>query len=121
MVVQDTVTVDGKLEEMTFDWYAQDKQGNVLYSGEDSKEYRNNQGIDVASFRQTAYLPDSFSVDGTSPKTMRTFSYDSHHTVMSIAYTGRAFTRQSELRVRLLTCLAPECILEKELGRICVE
>jgi putative ABC transport system permease protein len=27
-------------------------------------------GIDVASFRQTAYLPDSFFVDGTSPKTL---------------------------------------------------
>lgn len=27
-------------------------------------------GIDVASFRQIAYLPDSFFVDGTSPKTL---------------------------------------------------
>jgi putative ABC transport system permease protein len=27
-------------------------------------------GIDIASFRQTAYLPDSFFVDGTSPKTL---------------------------------------------------
>jgi hypothetical protein len=32
--------VDGKLEEMTLDWYAQDKQGNVWYFGEDSKEYK---------------------------------------------------------------------------------
>lgn len=27
-------------------------------------------GIDVASFRQTAYLPDSFFVDGSSPRTL---------------------------------------------------
>ena len=27
-------------------------------------------GIDIPSFRQTAYLPDSFFVDGTSPKTL---------------------------------------------------
>ena len=40
VVVKDTVMVDGKLEEMTFDWYAQDKQGNVWYFGEDSKEYK---------------------------------------------------------------------------------
>jgi len=39
VVISDTVTVDGQLEEATFDWYAQDKQGNVWYMGEDSKEY----------------------------------------------------------------------------------
>jgi len=41
MVVHDVVSVDGVLEEDTFDWYAQDKQGNVWYFGEDSKEYQN--------------------------------------------------------------------------------
>ena len=39
VVVTDTVTVDGKLEELTIDWYAQDKQGNVWYFGEDAKAY----------------------------------------------------------------------------------
>jgi hypothetical protein len=39
--VVDTVNVDGKLEELTTDWYAQDKQGNVWYFGEDSKAYKN--------------------------------------------------------------------------------
>jgi len=39
VVVQDTVTVDGKLGEQTLDWYAQDRQGNVWYFGEDSREY----------------------------------------------------------------------------------
>ena len=39
IVVKDTVMVDGVLEEATLDWYAQDRQGNVWYFGEDSKEY----------------------------------------------------------------------------------
>lgn len=41
VVVVDTVKVDGEVEEATLDWYAQDKQGNVWYFGEDSKEYEN--------------------------------------------------------------------------------
>jgi len=39
VVVRDTVTVDGELVEDTFDWYAQDKYGNVWYFGEESKQY----------------------------------------------------------------------------------
>jgi len=37
--VDDTVTVDDKLAEKTLDWYAQDKQGNVWFFGEDAKQY----------------------------------------------------------------------------------
>lgn len=36
-VVHDRVFLDGELIEDTFDWYAQDKAGNVWYFGEDSK------------------------------------------------------------------------------------
>jgi hypothetical protein len=39
VVVKDTVMIDGKLEEATIDWYAQDKSGNVWYFGEDAKDY----------------------------------------------------------------------------------
>ncbi len=39
VVVKDIVTVDGKTEEETYDWYAQDKDGNVWYFGEDTKKY----------------------------------------------------------------------------------
>jgi len=41
VVVDDRVTEGGKLTEQTYDWYAQDKKGNVWYFGEDSKEYEN--------------------------------------------------------------------------------
>jgi hypothetical protein len=40
-VVRDTVSQHGKPIERTFDWYAQDKQGNVWYMGEDSFELQN--------------------------------------------------------------------------------
>lgn len=40
VVVHDTVTVDGKLSEDTFDWYAQDKQGAVWYFGEATREFK---------------------------------------------------------------------------------
>jgi hypothetical protein len=40
-VVHDVVTEDGELVEDTWDWYAQDKDGNVWYLGEDTKEYEN--------------------------------------------------------------------------------
>ena len=38
-VVYDTETVDGNLTEETFDWYAQDDDGNIWYFGEDTIEY----------------------------------------------------------------------------------
>jgi hypothetical protein len=40
-VVRDTVSEHGKAVERTFDWYAQDKDGNVWYLGEDSLEMKN--------------------------------------------------------------------------------
>jgi hypothetical protein len=39
VVVHDVVMEEGNLVEETFDWYAQDSDGNVWYFGEDSKEY----------------------------------------------------------------------------------
>jgi hypothetical protein len=40
-VVHDVVTEDGQVREDTYDWYAQDGDGNVWYLGEDTKEYEN--------------------------------------------------------------------------------
>jgi hypothetical protein len=42
-VVRDTVSVGGDVIEDTFDWYAQDRDGNVWYLGEDTKEYENGE------------------------------------------------------------------------------
>ena len=45
-VVRDTNLVDGKVAEDTFDYYAQDRQGNVWYFGESTAEFEH--GIPVS-------------------------------------------------------------------------
>jgi hypothetical protein len=40
-VVHDVVTEDGQITEDTYDWYAQDSDGNLWYLGEDTKEFEN--------------------------------------------------------------------------------
>jgi hypothetical protein len=45
-VVRDTVTTgDGEVVEDTYDWYAQDRDGNVWYLGEDSTEFENGKAV----------------------------------------------------------------------------
>jgi len=44
-IVHDQVSLDGSLVEDTFDWFAQDGEGNVWYLGEDSKEIENGQVV----------------------------------------------------------------------------
>ena len=46
LVASDRVTEGGKLIEQTYDWYAQDKKGNVWYFGEHVTEYKNGQVTD---------------------------------------------------------------------------
>lgn len=48
VVVRDTVTEDGALVEDTFDWYAEDNEGNVWYFGEDTKEYEDGEVVSTA-------------------------------------------------------------------------
>jgi hypothetical protein len=45
VVVHDIVTEDGEVKEDTFDWYAQDDDGNVWYLGEDTKEYEGGEVV----------------------------------------------------------------------------
>jgi hypothetical protein len=42
LIVLDTLYVNGRIEEITHDWYTQDCQGNVWYFGEAIKEYDPN-------------------------------------------------------------------------------
>jgi hypothetical protein len=44
-VVRDVVTEDGELVEDTLDWFAQDKDGNLWYLGEDTTEYENGKPV----------------------------------------------------------------------------
>jgi hypothetical protein len=59
-VVRDTVSEHGRPIERTFDWYAQDKQGNVWYMGEDSFERKNGRFLRAADSWQGG-------VDGAKP------------------------------------------------------
>ena len=45
VVVRDTVYEDGELVEDTYDWFAQDLDGNVWYLGEDSREFEDGEMV----------------------------------------------------------------------------
>ena len=45
VVVRDRAYSGGELAEDTRDWYAQDRQGNVWYFGENTKEYENGKVV----------------------------------------------------------------------------
>ena len=47
-VVRDVVTEKGQFVEVTDDWYAQDKRGNIWYLGEDTTEYENGKPVSTA-------------------------------------------------------------------------
>jgi len=47
-VIKDTVTENGRLVELTYDWYAQDKAGNIWYLGEYVSNYKNGKVTDHA-------------------------------------------------------------------------
>jgi len=52
-VVHDQVFEEGELAEDTYDWYAQDRAGNVWYLGEDSHEMQNGQEISTTGSWET--------------------------------------------------------------------
>ena len=47
-VVRDTVELNGEIVEDTYDWFAQDDEGNVWYLGEDVKDYENGVLVSTA-------------------------------------------------------------------------
>jgi hypothetical protein len=59
-IVRDTVTENGEVVEDTFDWYAQDTEGNVWYLGEDTAEFESG----VITSRAGAW---EAGVDGALP------------------------------------------------------
>jgi hypothetical protein len=60
VVVLDEAWEDGKLIERTYDWHAQDKEGNVWYFGEDTKEYKNGKVVSTQGSWEAG-------VDGAKP------------------------------------------------------
>ena len=60
VVLHDVVSLDGEVIEDTFDWYAQDRDGNVWYFGEDTKEIENGEVVSTAGSWEAG-------VDGAQP------------------------------------------------------
>jgi hypothetical protein len=60
VVVNDKAWENGKLIERTYDWHAQDKEGNVWYFGEDTKEYENGKVVSTKGSWEAG-------VDGAKP------------------------------------------------------
>jgi hypothetical protein len=52
-VVRDTVSEHGRAVERTYDWYAQDRQGNVWYMGEDALELKNGRFVKASDSWQS--------------------------------------------------------------------
>ena len=59
-VVHDLVTEDGKPIEDTYDWYAQDADGNLWYFGEETKEFENGKVVSTEGSWEAG-------VDGAEP------------------------------------------------------
>lgn len=59
-IVRDTVSERGRAVERTFDWYAQDKWGNVWYMGENSLERRHGRLVRASDSWEAG-------VDGAKP------------------------------------------------------
>jgi hypothetical protein len=60
VVVHDKLTLDGEVVEDTFDWFAQDKDGNVWYFGEDTKEFEGGKVVSTKGSWEAG-------VDGAQP------------------------------------------------------
>jgi hypothetical protein len=59
-VVHDVVSEGGQLLEDTFDWYGEDRSGNLWYLGEDTKEYENGKVVSTKGSWEAG-------VDGAQP------------------------------------------------------
>ena len=59
VVVHDTAYVDGEIVEDTYDWYAQDRDGNVWYLGEATQAFDGGDVSDAGSWE--------YGVDGALP------------------------------------------------------
>jgi hypothetical protein len=60
LVVHDLVTEDGQPVEDTLDWYAVDRDGNLWYLGEDTKEFENGRVVSTEGSWEAG-------VDGAEP------------------------------------------------------
>jgi hypothetical protein len=85
-VVHDVVSEDGELVEVTDDWYAQDKAGNVWYLGEHTTEYENGKPTTTAGSFEAG-------VDGAQPGIIMPAKPEPGMTYRQEYYAGEAEDR----------------------------
>jgi hypothetical protein len=83
LVVRDTVYENSELVEDTFDWFAQDMEGNVWYFGEDSKDYNDGEVVSTAGSWEAG-------VDGAQPGIIMNASPEVGITYRQEYYKGKA-------------------------------
>ncbi len=81
-VVHDVVSEQGEVIEDTYDWYAQDRWGNVWYLGEDTKEYDNGKVSTEGSWEA--------GVDGAEAGVILPGSPEAGHAYRQEYYEGEA-------------------------------
>jgi hypothetical protein len=84
VVVRDTVEVAGEVREDTFDWFAQDVDGNVWYMGEDTKEYEDGKVVSTEGSWEAG-------VDGALPGIIMPAAPE-----VGLAYTQEHFAGEAE-------------------------
>lgn len=84
-IMRDTVYIDGEIVEDTYDWFAQDIDGNVWYFGEEVSDYENGQLISTAGSWEAG-------VDGALPGIVMFGDPSSHlgETYLQEYYVGEA-------------------------------
>lgn len=131
-VVRDVVSVDGEIHEDTEDWFAQAKNGDTYYFGEESKDYESFEGDDPRT-PELITLEGSFKAgrDGDKPgiafpgspvkgKAYRQeFSLGNAEDIAEIVSTTYAYGANPELdrlvprQLAQLLC-AGDCVVTKE-------
>ena len=84
-IMRDTVYLDGEIREDTYDWFAQDKDGNVWYFGEDVNDYENGVVVSKAGSWEAG-------VDGAQPGIVMYGDPSAHvgETYLQEYYAGQA-------------------------------
>jgi hypothetical protein len=90
-VVHDLVTERGKAVEDTYDWYAQDRDGNVWYLGEDTKEYEKGKVVSTKGSWEAG-------VDGAVPGVAV-----QAHPKVGMTYRQEYYAGQAEDHARVLS------------------
>jgi len=126
-VVRDTVTVGGELVEDTLDWFAQDRDGNVWYLGEDSKEYEKGEVVSTAGSWEAGVdgaMPGIVMHGAPAPQVayrQEFYKGEAEDLAQVLGTDGAATTRAGSfdglLIIREWTPLEPEVVEEKYYAR----